>query len=338
MKALAFYYHLPESLIAQNPSSPRDACRLMVLDRQLRQIEHHRFRDLTSFLREGDVLVFNDSKVLPARILIDFGGRKIEVFLIRKLFDNVWSVIGKPGKLLRLGTILPLGSSVTAMVRKVHEDGLRDLEFSIGGIALDRLIHELGQTPLPPYIKRSTSSSGDYQTVYAHEEGSVAAPTAGLHFTRRLLYQMSARGIQLEYVTLHVGPGTFLPLKSKEVEEHRMHSEYFSIDHDTALRITKAKKEGRRIIAVGTTSVRVLESCFMNGSFSPGFAETSIYIFPGYRWKCVDGLVTNFHLPKSTLLLLACSFGGTQFVLDAYLEAIKRHYRFYSFGDAMLIL
>ena len=281
--------------------------------------------------------------MIPARIKFLHENKKIEIFLTKRLGENTWLAIGKPGKLLKKGAKFEIMTGLSVRIAEVNADGQRLVEFSVNGLSpedsdFDEILKKIGSTPLPPYIKNSSASFDDYQTVYAKNKGSVAAPTAGLHFTKRLLEKLAKKGIGLEFVTLHVGPGTFQPIKTERVEDHKMHSEYFSFDKDTANRLNYAKKDGRRIIAVGTTAVRVLESSYDKKSgFTPGFGETDIFIYPGYEWKCVDGLITNFHLPKSTLLLLTCSFGGEDLILKAYREAVKNKYRFYSFGDAMFI-
>ncbi len=337
MKTSSFDYNLPRELIAQDPAVPRDACRLMVLGKKKHTIDHAIFNELGDYLRKGDVLVFNDSKVIPARIIFRHNGKEAEIFLTKKLTDAKWLAIGKPGKILQPGCVFDLDHKLQVSIHKILPDGQRLIEFSGDMKRFDEILRRIGKTPLPPYIKNSSSKFADYQTVFAREKGSVAAPTAGLHFTRRLLGSLRKKGVQLVFVTLHVGLGTFLPLKAQNIEEHVMHSENFSIDSRSAKLLNKAKRNGRRIIAVGTTSVRVLESSFGKNGFKPGFGETAIYIYPGYRWKCVDGIITNFHLPKSTLILLICSFGGREFMLKAYREAVKKGYRFYSFGDAMFI-
>lgn len=334
-----FDYELPPNLIAQNPVSPRDACKLMVLNRKNQTIEHAHFYQLLHFLKPGDVLVLNNSKVIPARLQANIGNKTVEIFLVRAISANDWIVMGKPGKLLQLKTKLHFSENLQAEIKTIYPDGQRLIRFSEKGIVLENILKNLGSTPLPPYIKHSTSNNDDYQTVYAALEGSVAAPTAGLHFTKQLLSKLQAKGIQLEFVTLHVGPGTFLPIKTTSIQNHQMHSESFFLEAHVANRLDKAKKEGRRIIGVGTTSARVLESCYNSAQgFTSGEGETNLYVYPGYKWKALDGLITNFHLPKSTLLLLTCAFGGQELVLKAYQEAIRKKYRFYSFGDAMLIL
>ena len=339
MKTSDFSFELPDDLIAQEPASPRDACRLMVLDKQQKSVHHKHFYDLPDFLREGDVLVMNNSRVIPARLLFQHQGKKIELFLLRHHQGNEWFAIGKPGKVLKSGTVFRIADDFSFEVLEILPDGRRKILFHVGENNLDSLIDKYGNTPLPPYIHSKKSKPEDYQTVYAKHTGSVAAPTAGLHFTDKLLDKLHQIGVKTVFVTLHVGLGTFLPIKSDTVENHQMHSEIFELSGDAAEELQTARIQGRRIIAVGTTSVRVLESSFdpANG-FKSKVGETAIYIYPGYQWKCVDGLITNFHLPQSTLLLLTCSFGGVDFVLDAYKQAIQERYRFYSFGDAMLIL
>lgn len=338
MRTEDFSFELPEELIAQEPADPRDSCRLMVLQKESMKIEHRHFYDLPKFLRKGDVLVMNDSRVLPARLLFESDGKKAELFLLRKEKGTVWSAIGKPGKVLQPGKRLTVAPGFTFEVLEVLPDGRRMVSFNARDKDLDGLIERYGRTPLPPYIRRSRSKAEDYQTVYARESGSVAAPTAGLHFTPKLLEEIKDTGVKIVFVTLHVGLGTFQPIKHEQIEKHTMHGEIFELSSDAAQELQQARLDGRRIIAVGTTSVRVLESSFNEDSgFKASVGETSIYIYPGYRWKCVDGLITNFHLPQSTLLLLTCSFGGKDFVLKAYQEAIRQKYRFYSFGDAMFI-
>lgn len=338
MKVSDFDFFLPEKLIAQDPASPRDYCRLMVLNTKTQEIEHQRFFDLEKILQPGDVLVMNDSRVIPARILFKENGKEIEIFLLKQIHDNVWTAIGKPGKALRDSAILHIDEELQAVVESIDEHGVRTLCFNLFGKKLLDKIHNLGATPLPPYITQSVSKPEEYQTVYAKTDGSVAAPTAGLHFTQRLLSKLQQKGVDTVFVTLHVGLGTFLPLKAKNVYDHHMHHESYYLSPENAASLQKAYTNGKRIIAVGTTSVRVLEATFDNGVFTPGFGETNLYIYPGYQWKCVSGLITNFHLPQSTLLLLTSSFGGKELVLRAYEEAKHTGYRFYSFGDAMLIL
>jgi len=352
MKTEDFSFHLPEGLIAQEPADPRDVCRLMVLDRSNNRIAHHHFYDLPKFLKPGDVLVMNNSKVLPARMLFQHEGKDIELFLLRRergkdlysegyprMVGDFWLAIGKPGRLLQPGKIFHIAPDFSFEILEILPDGQRRIQFHADEDKLDGLIEKYGHTPLPPYIKKSESKPEDYQTVFAEHKGSVAAPTAGLHFTPELLTALKNMGVKIVFVTLHVGLGTFMPIKTGEVEKHTMHSEIFELSEESAAELQTVRKEGGRIIAVGTTSVRVLESSFdAKKGFQPQVGETSIYIYPGYEWKCVDGLITNFHLPQSTLLLLTCSFGGKDFILEAYREAIEEGYRFYSFGDAMLIV
>jgi S-adenosylmethionine:tRNA ribosyltransferase-isomerase len=338
MQKKDFTFQLPAELIAQEPAIPRDSCRLMVLDRKDESFRHLHFADLLGLLSPGDVLVMNNSKVLPARFIFQFNGKWVELLLIRSYDDGVWIAIGKPGKILQPGTIFFIAPDFSFEVLDVLPDGRRKIVFNGKSENIESGIQKYGKTPLPPYIKRSSSSPGDYQTVFAKHNGSVAAPTAGLHFTEHLINDLRKKGIKIIFVTLHVGLGTFLPIKTDQVELHAMHGELYELNADAADELQTARKEHRRIIAVGTTSVRVLESCFdPDFGFVPKLGETSIYIYPGYKWKCVDGLITNFHLPESTLLLLTCSFGGTDFILNAYQEAVHQRYRFYSFGDAMFI-
>lgn len=337
MKTEDFNFKLPADLIAQNPVFPRDSSRLMVLDRGRQTIRHYNFSDLPELLGPEDVLVFNKTKVIPARIRFRFSDRDFEILLIRNLNNNQWLAMVRPGKLFRINDVLTIKDGVTCKIVDIDESGFRLLEFSIGGDELNQFIKKYGVAPLPPYIKNSTASLNDYQTVYAKEEGSVAAPTAGLHFTQTLKDRLIKSGVQSEYITLHVGPGTFLPVKSEYIVDHKMHSEFFEIQQNTANSLNQALDNNRKLIAVGTTSVRVLESGY-NQRFYAGKGETDIFIYPGYEWKCVQGLLTNFHLPKSTLLMLVASFAGYDFIMRAYDVAVKERYRFFSFGDSMLIL
>lgn len=338
MKTSDFNYDLPKNLIAQSPVSPRDKCKLMILDRKKREIIEKKFYEIVDFLKSGDVLVFNDTKVIPARIKCMVNGKEVEIFLTRQINDRDWYAIGKPGKILRKGNRIEISDDLGLEIIDVLDDGRRLIRFSKSGEELERIIDEVGSPPYPPYIKNENISFEEYQTVYASRKGSVAAPTAGLHFTENLMNRLRRNGIQIEFVTLHVGLGTFMPIKTDDVKNHKMHTEFYELKKETANRLNGARNEGRRIIAVGTTSVRVLESTCRKNVFCPGLGETDMFIYPGYKWKCVDGLITNFHLPKSSLLLLTCAFGGREFVLEAYEEAKSKRYRFYSFGDAMLIL
>lgn len=342
MQTSDFHYHLPPNLIAQKPCKPRDHARLMVLPSARLQLVrsqpfHCRFDDLPDVLQKGDVLVFNNSKVIKARLVgkKDTGG-KMEVFLLRRLSGSRWEVlIG--GKGARVGRRIDFGPKLYCVLKN-HEDNRWVAEFNLNKKDFDKALQVLGQVPLPPYIK-TRARFADYQTVYAKKDGSVAAPTAGLHFTPRLLRALKKRGVQCEYITLHVGLGTFQPVKVARVEDHKIHSEFAEISQSTATRLNKAKKEGRRIIAVGTTSVRTLEA-FTNthGVVQSGARDVNIFIYPGYEFRTVNGMITNFHLPKSSLLMLVSAFMGRENMLRAYEEAKRKKYRFYSFGDAMLIV
>ncbi|MGN0658447.1 MAG: tRNA preQ1(34) S-adenosylmethionine ribosyltransferase-isomerase QueA [Emergencia sp.] len=347
MKIDEFDYQLPAELIAQKPSEKRDNCRLMVLDRANQTIEHRHFYDILDYLKEGDCLVMNDSKVLPARL---FGtkvgtGAKIEFLLIRRLEGDRWETMVRPGKRLKPGDSVSFGENFGAEIIDYGPDGTRIAEFHYEGIFMERL-EELGKMPLPPYIEReSTPEDRDmYQTVYCREEGSVAAPTAGLHFTEELLEAARAKGIRLAYVTLHVGIGTFRPVKCENVEDHHMHFEEYSIDEETAAVINETILDGGRIVCVGTTSTRTVESasCYDETSghylVKAGNDSTGIFIYPGYEFRITDALITNFHLPKSTLLMLISALYDREKILEAYDTAVKEQYRFFSYGDAMLIV
>ncbi len=334
-----FDFNLPPELIAINPVVPRDSCNLMVLNREYQSISHKKFHDLANLLNEGDVLVFNKSKVIPARIYLNHNNKKVEVLLVRRLDDFRWAAIGRPGKLLKGMVEFSLGEDVKLKVTESINGMDKIVEFSSNNYSMEEILKKYGTPPFPPYIKNTTSDLSDYQTVYAETDGSIASPTAGLHFTKKLLEILNNKGVQLEYVTLHVGLGTFLPIKVDVIENHLMHKEFYSIDKSTADRLNDAKINNKRIICVGTTTVRVLESSYdADKGFSERSGDTDIFIYPGYKWKCVDALITNFHLPKSTLLLLVSAFGGKNLIFNAYNEAIEHKYRFYSFGDAMIIL
>lgn len=340
MKVSDFDYYLPEELIAQKPIYPRDASRLLVLDRKTGQVEHCSFTEIVAYLQTGDVLVLNDTRVIPARLFghrQDTGG-KIEVFLLKRLSSNEWEVLVKPGKRARLGSTIVFGEGeLTALVKDRTDAGGRLLEFKYQGVFEEHL-DKLGLMPLPPYIKEKLEDRERYQTVYSRMEGSSAAPTAGLHFTPELLDAIQAKGIHLAYLLLHVGLGTFRPVTVENVEEHIMHSEYYEVTPEAAETINQARKQGGRIIAVGTTSVRTLETVAdEKGIIRAGSGWTDIFIYPGYRFKCVDALLTNFHLPKSTLLMLVSAFAGVEQVREAYRQAVENRYRFFSFGDAMFI-
>lgn len=337
MKTSDFNYTLPRNLIAQSPSKPRDCCRLMVLNRDDQKILHTKFNNINEYLDDGDMIVFNDTKVIPARIKLKYNKKDVEIFLTRQISETDWLAIGKPGKLLKPGNEFKI-RGLTIKISKIMEDGQRVISFSKRGKEMDRLLNKIGSPPYPPYVTSEKIPFDNYQTIYASKKGSVAAPTAGLHFTNRLLGRLKKKGVQLEFVTLHVGLGTFQPIKVENIKKHTMHKEYYELNEATAKRLNEAINKKKRIIAVGTTSVRVLETSFKTGKgFISGIGETNLYIYPGYKWKCIDALITNFHLPKSSLLLLTCAFGGKDFVFKAYKEAVKEKYRFYSFGDAMFI-
>lgn len=339
MKRSDFYFELPSELIAQTPLDRRDASRLMLLDKTTGELGHRYFYELPELLRKGDCLVLNDSRVLPARL---FGNRKsggiVEVLLLRDLGDGRWECLTRPGRKTRPGTELSFGEGeLTGTVLDVVSDGNRIVRFEYEGIFLE-VLEKLGRMPLPPYIKAELQDKERYQTVYSREPGSAAAPTAGLHFTEQLLEKISDLGVQVCCVTLHVGLGTFRPVKEDNIIEHKMHSEFCIIPNETARIITQTKHEGGRVVCVGTTSCRTVESfAAEDGSIAPQSGWTNIFIYPGYRFKCVDGLVTNFHLPESTLIMLVSALAGTKNVLEAYKTAVEKRYRFFSFGDAMFI-
>lgn len=340
MKKSDFYYDLPEELIAQTPLQRRDASRLLELDRSTGAISHKHFYDLPDALRAGDCLVLNDSRVLPARLLGKRStGGAVEVVLLRDLGDGKWECLTRPGKKTRPGAELSFGEgALTATVVDAIEDGNKILQFHYEGIFLE-LLERLGKMPLPPYIKEELQDSERYQTVYSRNIGSAAAPTAGLHFTPELLETIRARGVEICYVTLHVGLGTFRPVKEEDIQNHIMHSEYCQIPAETAAVINQTKRNGHRVIAVGTTTCRTLESfAHPDGTVAPIGGWTDIFIYPGYRFKCIDALVTNFHLPESTLVMLVSALAGRENILHAYEVAVQERYRFFSFGDAMLIV
>ena len=340
MKTHDFYYDLPEELIAQTPLERRDGSRLMVLDRQTGEIEHKHFYDIVDYLRPGDCLVMNDSRVLPARLLGHRPtGGAVEVLLLRDLGDKKWECLCKPGRKMREGDTVTFGDGeLTATVVAVQEDGNRIVEFHYEGIFLE-VLERLGKMPLPPYIKAELADQERYQTVYSREVGSAAAPTAGLHFTNELLDKIRAMGVKTAFVTLHVGLGTFRPVKAEEITEHHMHSELCMMNEETARILNETKAAGGRVICVGTTSCRTLESLVNeDGTFEAKSRWTEIFIYPGYTFKAMDGLITNFHLPESTLVMLVSAFAGREHVLNAYNVAVAQRYRFFSFGDAMLLL
>lgn len=340
MKTSDFDYYLPEELIAQTPVEPRDSSRLLVYDRNSGEVYHKHFYDLPQFLKKGDVLVRNNTKVLPARM---FGytvkGGKVEILLLKRFNLTDWEVLVKPGRKARTGTVLTVSEELTAEVIGINDDvGSRTVRFTFNGVFED-VISRVGEMPLPPYITKKLEDGTRYQTVYAKTDGSAAAPTAGLHFTERLLKELEDKGVEIADVLLHVGLGTFRPVKAEEITEHHMHSEYYEISEEAAEKINRAKKEGRRVVAVGTTCVRTLESAAdENGFVHPVKADTNIFIYPPYKFKCVDALITNFHLPKSTLLMLVSAFSSREEMLSLYETAVKEGYRFFSFGDAMLLL
>jgi S-adenosylmethionine:tRNA ribosyltransferase-isomerase len=341
MKTADFYFDLPEELIAQVPLTDRTASKLMHLDKKTGEVSHHHFSDILDFLQAGDCLVLNDTRVMPARI---FGARegsggKVEFLLLTRQDKNTWEVLVKPGKKAKIGDTIIFGDGVLkATVTAIIEDGKRVVRFDYEGI-FEEVLDRLGEMPLPPYIHEKLEDRERYQTVYSKNNGSAAAPTAGLHFTPQLLEKIKAKGVTIAYVTLHVGLGTFRPVKVEDVLNHEMHKEFYCIDEENAHLINQAKAAGGRIIAVGTTSTRTLESnADENGCIHAGSGWTDIFIYPGYLFKCVDGLLTNFHLPESTLIMLVSALAGKEQVLNAYHEAIKARYRFFSFGDAMLII
>ena len=334
-----FYFDLPQGLIAQTPIEPRTASRLLVLEKKSGKTHHKTFCDIKSYLRPGDTLVLNDTKVLPARIYgTKTTGAVCEFVLLKRLNDTDWECIAGPGKRAKEGAKFTFCDKLCATVIAVKEDGNRILRFAYEG-EFYSVLDEVGKMPLPPYITAELKDKNRYQTVYAKELGSAAAPTAGLHFTKEILEEIKAIGVNVVYVTLHVGLGTFRPVKAEKIEDHNMHSEHYYVSENTAEIINKTKKEGGRIFCVGTTSCRTVESaCDENGIVHAGEGDTSIFIYPGYKFKCLDCLITNFHLPESTLIMLVSALAGRENVLNAYNEAIKEKYRFFSFGDAMLIV
>lgn len=340
MELKEFYYDLPEELIAQVPIKKRDESRLMVLDRKKQTIEHKVFKDILDYLQPGDCLVRNNTKVIPARI---YGkketGANVEFLLLNNIEGDIWESIVRPGNKLHVGTKVTFGDGkLNAEILEVMEGGTRKVKFTYNGI-FNEILDEIGMMPLPPYIHEELKEKDRYQTVYAKYQGSAAAPTAGLHFTEELLEKIKEKGVEIANVTLHVGIGTFRPVKVEKIEEHHMHSEHYYIKQEDVDKINNARKNGGRIISVGTTSCRVLESIAdENGFVQETEGDTSIFIYPGYKFKCIDGLITNFHLPESTLLMLVSALAGKDYIMKAYNEAVKEKYRFFSFGDAMLIL
>lgn len=340
MKTSDFYFDLPQELIAQDPLEDRSASRLLVLDRETGQMEHHIFKEIVNYLNPGDCLVINDTKVIPARL---FGSKvgtdaKIEILLLKRREGDVWETLVKPGKKAKPGTQISFGDGILmGEVLEVAEDGNRLIRFTYEGI-FEEILDRLGQMPLPPYITHQLKDKNRYQTVYAKHDGSAAAPTAGLHFTPELLKEIRDKGVNIAHVTLHVGLGTFRPVKVEDVTQHHMHSEFYMVEEEQAQLINRTKAEGKRVICVGTTSCRTVESASdENGVLHSGSGWTDIFIYPGYRFKILDALITNFHLPESTLLMLVSALAGKENIEKAYAEAVRERYRFFSFGDAMLI-
>ena len=353
MKTSDCRYDLPEELIAQDPLENRSASRLMKLDKKSGEIAHDHFHNIGNYLRAGDVLVINDTKVIPARLLgrkenqpgNEGEGAKVEILLLKRITEHEWETLVKPGKKLRVGTFVNFGRKdergkypLTAEIVDVLEGGSRRVHFHYDGV-FETILSELGEMPLPPYIHNRLKDRDRYNTVYARFEGSAAAPTAGLHFTEELLKELEAKGVEIVRVTLHVGLGTFRPVKAEDVTQHHMHEESYVVTPEAAASINRAKAEGRRVICVGTTSCRTVESAAdESGTVHAGSGDTSIFIYPGYEFKVMDGLITNFHLPESTLIMLVSAFAGKDHVLHAYREAVEERYRFFSFGDAMLVI
>lgn len=345
MKTADFDYDLPEKYIAQEPMRPRDHSKLLVCDTANERLTHGRFFEIEKYLQPGDVLVMNESKVVPARIIFEHDGRECEILLLKQFDENRYQAMVRPGKIFKLGGQVDINERISFYVSELLEDGTRILDFFsfIDHFILKDELRRLGTLPVPPYVKTVLKKEQDYQTVYAREEGSIAAPTAGFHFTDELLERLERKGVQILKVILHVGRGTFLPVKTENVTEHRMHAEWYELKKETAEKLNQAKSEKRRIIAVGTTTVRVLESSYNDG-FVAGHGETDIFIYPGYQWRTIDALITNFHLPKSTLMMLVSSFleskgvrEPVKYLKNLYETAKTENYRFYSFGDAMFI-
>ena len=341
LKKSDFYFDLPEELIAQDPLEDRSGSRLLVLDKKTGEVEHHVFKEIIDYLTPGDCLVLNNTKVIPARLLgcKKDTGAAVEVLLLKRKESDVWETLVKPGKKARPGTRLVFGDGLLeAEVLETVEEGNRLIRFFYDGI-FEEVLDKLGEMPLPPYITHKLQDKNRYQTVYAKYEGSAAAPTAGLHFTEELLSRIEEKGVKIAYVTLHVGLGTFRPVKAENILEHHMHSEYYQVSEEAAKRINDTKREGGRIICVGTTSCRTVESAAdADGFVKAGCDNTEIFIYPGYQFKVLDALITNFHLPESTLVMLVSALAGRENVLGAYEKAIEERYRFFSFGDAMLII
>lgn len=341
MKTSDFYYDLPKELIAQDPLEDRSASRLMHLNKETGEYEHGHFRDILKYLKPGDCLVINDTKVIPARLYGSKVGTDaaIEILLLKRRENDIWETLVKPGKKCKVGTVISFGDGIlTGEVVDIVDEGNRLIQFHYDGI-FEEILDQLGEMPLPPYITHKLQDKNRYQTVYAKHEGSAAAPTAGLHFTKELLQQVQDAGVKISHVTLHVGLGTFRPVKVEDVTQHHMHSEFYVVEEDQAKLINDTKAAGGRVIAVGTTSCRTLESATgEDGILKAGSGWTEIFIYPGYRFKMIDGLITNFHLPESTLVMLVSALAGKEHIMAAYEEAVREKYRFFSFGDAMMIL
>ncbi len=339
MKTDDFDFYLPNELIAQTPLEKRDSSRLLVLDKKTGDIEHSKFADIVNYLNVDDILVLNDTKVLPARL---FGVKKdtgavVEVLMLNEKGENIWEVLSKPAKRIKIGTIIKFSDKLEAECVGTEDEGIRYLKFKYDGIFYE-ILDELGEMPLPPYIHEKLKNKNRYQTVYAKNIGSAAAPTAGLHFTKELLKKIKDKGIKIEYITLHVGLGTFRPVNVDDVTNHKMHSEFYQMNEKTAKVLNDAKKSGKKIISVGTTTTRTLETIMnLYGEFKECSGWTDIFIYPGYKFKAIDGLITNFHLPKSTLIMLVSAFATKEIIMKAYEEAVKNKYRFFSFGDSMFI-
>ena len=340
MKTSDFYYDLPKELIAQDPLEDRSASRLMHLNKETGEYEHGHFRDILKYLKPGDGLVINDTKVIPARLYGSKVGTDaaIEILLLKRRENDIWETLVKPGKKCKVGTVISFGDGIlTGEVVDIVDEGNRLIQFHYDGI-FEEILDQLGEMPLPPYITHKLQDKNRYQTVYAKHEGSAAAPTAGLHFTKELLQQVQDAGVKIAHVTLHVGLGTFRPVKVEDVTQHHMHSEFYVVEEDQAKLINDTKAAGGRVIAVGTTSCRTLESATgEDGILKAGSGWTEIFIYPGYRFKMIDGLITNFHLPESTLVMLVSALAGKEHIMAAYEEAVREKYRFFSFGDAMMI-
>ena len=339
MKTDDFNFNLPERLIAQTPLEKRDSSRLLILDKETGSIEHKHFSDIINYLNSGDVLVLNDTKVMPARIIgtKEDTGAVIELLMLKEVDKDVWEVLSKPAKRVKVGTTIKFSDRLKAICTDIEEEGIRKFKFIYDGILLE-ILDELGEMPLPPYIHEKLKDKERYNTVYAKNIGSAAAPTAGLHFTNELLNKIKDKGIKVEYITLHVGLGTFRPVSVDDISNHKMHSEFYSMNRETAEVLNKAKNDKNRIISVGTTSTRTLETIMnLYGTFKECSGWTDIFIYPGYKFKAIDSLITNFHLPKSTLIMLVSALAGKDNIMNAYNEAVEKEYSFFSFGDSMFI-